>query len=297
MTGFARRRGVVIGAVALVTALAVCTALWLSGSNSATHGPVVAAPDGPQFPVYPDVPAASSQSDLASLPLADTWAVIPTLLDQRAVSDLIDDSLWTVAQPTGQLTALYGEQSATAEPVAALGYFAVEDRTTTAVFAHQGGWLLIGTPARIALPSDRDGNAPTVSFAWARAGDFVLSEVNRRVLIDTSASTISLIDRQGTLLMHEPVKLGSPDAPTPTGTLGYIVATYTDAENQPWTGGEPIALVNSHSAALDNYGSDPAPTGIHYSTSETTNSKGCVRVSAAFARALDPLLGVRVYFS
>lgn len=245
----------------------------------------------------PPVPPTTSQEDLALLPLADTWAVIPSLIEQGEIESRISDSYLAVAQPLDEFTALYAEQASDADPVAALGYFAVEDRTSVAVFAHEGEWLLIGTPARIALPSERGGNAPTVSFAWARAVDLVLDQANHRVVVDTSASTIALLDRNGNVVMSEEVTLGTTEAPTPTGTHAYIVATYRDAENQPYTGGEPIALVSSHSATLDSFRGDVAATGIHYSTATSANSLGCVRVSPAFARALDPLVGVRVDFT
>lgn len=136
-----------------------------------------------------------------------------------------------------------------------------------------------------------------MSFAWVRAVDFVLDEATHRVIVDTSASTISLLDRSGAVVMSEAVVLGSPEAPTPTDTRAYVVATYRDGANQPWTGNEPIALVSSHSATLDTFGSDPAPTGIHYSTASSARSLGCVRVSPQFALALDPLVGVRVDFT
>jgi len=299
--------GVLVVAAVLVTGYVV-THPEAEAPAATPNGPTVEIPDGQpiSFPTYPDVPETTPQDELAALPFADTWGVIPALLDQTAIEDEIDDDLYEIASPTAELTALYAEQDTEAEPVAALGYYAVEDRTTLAVFAHQGAWLLVGTPARIFVPTlddpdtkdvDEAVTAPTVSFAWARATDFVLDEVDRRIVVDNATSTISLLDRDGTVLMHEQVKLGGDGEPTPSDTLGYIVATYTDAEKQKWTGGYPIGLVNSHSATMPTYGADPAPTGIHYSSSTTKNSKGCVRVSTAFSQALEPLLGVRVYFT
>lgn len=315
----ASRRGAVLNLIGVGAVLVLGLSVVVGAFIYLAHQPEAAAPV-PTSPTVeipdtspvlqpdpaPPVPPTTSQDALAQLPLADTWAVIPSLIEQAAIEDRIDNDIWTVAQPVEQLTALYGAQASDAAPMAALGYWAVEDRTTVAVFAHEGGWLLIGTPARISMPVLDDPNtedidetvlAPTVSFAWVRATDFVLSEAEHRVAVDTSKATISLLDRSGAVVMSEAVVLGTPEAPTPTDTHAYVVATYSDAEKQPVTGGEPIALVSSHSATLPTFKGDVAATGIHFSLATSPNSLGCVRVSPDLARALEPLVGVRVDFT
>lgn len=148
----ARRRAVLgfvgVGAVLILGLAAVVTAFVYLAHQPLAAAPVSTAPTieipdaQPVEEVVPEVPPTTSQEALSELPLADTWAVIPSLIEQSVIEDRIDDSIWTVAQPVDEFTGLYAEQSPDAEPVAALGFWAVEDRSTLAVFAHEENWLL-----------------------------------------------------------------------------------------------------------------------------------------------------------
>ncbi len=258
--------------------------------------PASAVTAGFKVEQYPAVPRQPSQGALGDVPLAYYDSVISDVLAQDEVSPI---ETWKTARPLAPLVALYSAMGKNAEPIASLSHVTVEDVTSVAVFGEygteraDGGWLLIGTPSRKSLPTT-DSTAPAVTFAYVRAADFEVGEIDRKVTVDTVTGEVQLVAKDGTVLHSEIGTLGSADDPTPHG-WGYITATYTGGENAT-SAGESIALISAHSEKRPSYGENGALTAIHYSTSTRPTSFGCVRVSIAFTRLLEPLIGIPVMF-
>lgn len=260
-----------------------------ASSISVTSPPSTITTD-PSFALAP----AWTQDELGGLPLAFYDAVIPGLL----TADDVDAQVrFEVATPVAAKTGLYISPSVDAMPVAWITSTTVETGTALGVFGQHGDWLLVGAPSRATLPSANGGTSPSSTFAWVRGDDFVVSPGEAAVVVDTAASTISIIGKDGTVRASEIATLGTDGVPTPTSTLTYIEAVYTDSENQPWTGGHPIILTGAHSSTLDTYDGNNALTGIHYSSASSPFSKGCVRVSAAMTELLAALpIGTSIEF-
>jgi hypothetical protein len=233
-------------------------------------------------------------------PLAYYNAVIPLLLLATQVNPSV---MWKIATPVRDEVPLYAVMSSTAAPIAKLAAGALTtphsvdigttNRTTVSVFGVNGGWILIGTPARTTVPHN-GAPAPAVSFAYARASDFTLTAITKKIVVDTAQSTISVIDSNGTVLSTDTATIGAADTPTPQG-YGYIEASYIDPKQG--TANTPINLTSAHSSTLPTYGTDQALTAIHWEAHLSgSHSHGCIRVSIAMANNVAPLVGYPVVF-
>lgn len=269
---------------------------------AAAPSPTVAPPaaTAPSQSVAPEpaIPQALSQDDLAALPYVYYDALLPELLDAGS-TEVLPEIRWQVATPIAAKTGIYATATSASEPVGYLDATTVETPTALPVYGTQAGWLLVGTPARNVLPSQSEGAPVAATFGWVRAADFAITEVESVVRVNVAEHAISIENKDGEVTAAEQsLTLGSPEAPTPSaGTLSYVSAIYTDAEDQPWTGGEPIALLGAHSETLDSYSGNAGLTAIHYSTSGGSHSHGCVRVSAEIARIIGALpVGTTVIF-
>ncbi|WP_159827548.1 L,D-transpeptidase [Frigoribacterium sp. 9N] len=226
-------------------------------------------------------------------------ALIPELLD-AASPGIAPEVTWQVATPIAAKTGIYATATPSSEPVGYIDATTVETPTALPVYGTRSCWLLVGTPARSVLPSQSEGAPVAATFGWVRAADFAVTEVESVVRVNVAEHAVSIETKDGEVTAAEQsLTLGSPEAPTPSaGTLSYVSAIYTDGESQPWTGGEPIALLGAHSETLDFYNGDAGLTAIHYSTSGGSHSHGCVRVSAEIARIIGALpVGTPVIFN
>jgi hypothetical protein len=247
------------------------------------------------------VPAAPSAAELAALPLAFHDAVVPELLDGSSAHP--EDS-WQIATPTAQLVALYAAPSADSRPVATLSatVSTIETPAATAVWGRSagqdGGMLLVSTPARNRTPGDGgQQDAPSSTFAWARASDFSVVDTDRMISVDVAAGTVSVVTKDGSVEATEAARLGTPDDPTPTATATYVEAAYVDPR-VTYTQGNPIILTGAHSSRIADYGGNAALTALHFYPDPTGSSHGCVRISAAMTRTLSALpVGTPIRFS
>ncbi|PZF08622.1 hypothetical protein DEJ25_15950, partial [Curtobacterium sp. MCPF17_011] len=249
----------------------------------------------------PAVPDRPSDEALAALPLAFHDAVIGQLLDGSQVDAR---NQWTTATPKAPLVPLYAAHDADAAPVASLSssVSTINTPTATAVWGRSagedGGMVLVSTPSRNRTPGDGGvAEAPSSTFAWARAADFTLAGTDREVRVDNATGTIAIVHRDGTVQTSETARLGTPDDPTPADTKTYMEANYVDPQ-VPYTQGHPIALTGAHSSKLAGFGGNAALTALHFYPDPTGSSHGCVRITAAMTDALAELpIGTPIEFS
>jgi hypothetical protein len=252
-------------------------------------------------PTLGAVPAAPSDATLAALPLAFHDAVVPQLLDG---GDVEPEDTWQIATPRTPLVALYASPSSRARPVATLSHLVSTINRPAAIAVwgrspgRDGGMLLVSTPSRNRTPGDGgDPDAPSATFAWARAADFTVTRTDRMIRVDVAAGTVSVVARSGKVTATEAARLGTPEDPTPTDTATYVEAAYVDTR-VAYTQGNPIILTGAHSSRIPSYGGNAALTALHYYPDPTGSSHGCVRISAEMTRTLAALpVGTPIRFS
>lgn len=308
--GSARSRRRVVGlaaAVTIVVGAAVAVGTVRSGDEPApapapTTPMAIRSPSPTPHATPPAaIPPPVDATALAALPLAFYDAVIPALLDGTTTTP---ENQWKIATPRQALVPLYAGTAADAAPIAALGATVptVGTPTATAVWGvfpgADGGMVLVSTPARNATPGDGGtAEAPSATFAWARAADLTIAPVDRMVQVDNATSAVTIVDPAGSVVANETARLGTPQDPTPAATATYMEANYVDTRIA-YTQGHPIALTGAHSALLPGYGGNSALTALHFYPDPTGSSHGCVRVSAAMTEALATLpVGTPILFT
>jgi hypothetical protein len=297
-----------IAAVGAAVAVAVAAVVVIVGVRpdrpdaAPTHAarPTATATPTPA-PTLAAVPAAPSAATLAALPLAFHDAVVPALLDGTTVTP---EDTWQIATPRQPLVALYAEPTAGARPVATLSnrVSTIDRPAATAVWGRSpgvdGGMLLLSTPARNRTPGDGGHpDAPSATFAWARAADFTVTGTDRIIRVDVARSTVSVVTRAGEVTATEAARLGTPEDPTPADTATYVEAAYVDTR-VTYTQGNPIILTGAHSSRIPSYGGNAALTALHFYPDPTGSSHGCVRISAEMTRTLAALpVGTPIRFT
>ncbi|MBT1619887.1 L,D-transpeptidase [Curtobacterium flaccumfaciens pv. poinsettiae] len=301
-TWIATTAGVVVLAVAaVVVGVSVGSPEPEPASTRAARATTTPTPSATRTPTLAAVPAAPSDATLAALPLAFHDAVVPQLLDG---SDVEPEDTWQIATPRTSLVALYASPSSRARPVATLSHLVstINRPAATAVWGRSpgkdGGMLLVSTPSRNRTPGDGgDPDAPSATFAWARAADFTVVRTDRMITVDVAASTVSVVTRSGKITATEAARLGTPEDPTPADTATYVEAAYVDTR-VAYTQGNPIILTGAHSSRIPSYGGNAALTALHYYPDPTGSSHGCVRISAEMTRTLAALpVGTPIRFS
>ncbi|UXZ56448.1 L,D-transpeptidase [Curtobacterium sp. Arg-1] len=301
-TWIATTAGVVVLAVAaVVVGVSVGSPEPEPESTRAARATTTPTPSATRTPTLAAVPAAPSDATLAALPLAFHDAVVPQLLDG---SDVEPEDTWQIATPRTPLVALYASPSSRARPVATLSHLVstINRPAATAVWGRSpgkdGGMLLVSTPSRNRTPGDGgDPDAPSATFAWARAADFTVVRTDRMITVDVAASTVSVVTRSGKVTATEAARLGTPEDPTPADTATYVEAAYVDTR-VAYTQGNPIILTGAHSSRIPSYGGNAALTALHYYPDPTGSSHGCVRISAEMTRTLAALpVGTPIRFN
>ena len=147
---------------------------------------------------------------------------------------------------------------------------------TLSIALRKGPWVAVRSPEL--------GNR---QVAWARADTLRLLKRTRRIEVDLSERTLTVIERGNDVIHRESVAVGSPDTPTPAGRFYVtdklrgpdfgpfygccILALSGRQPNLPegWSGGDRLAI---HGTSSPDYGR------------ATTN--GCLHLPEATLRAL-----------
>lgn len=289
-TSRTRRATSAVTAIGVVAALALtgCTPSLPAGdpTKPAATSRTAAATPTTTAAIVPPLPPDLAPTAVAALPAAVYNAVIPGLL--AAPSDLRFTSAATVTTDT----ALYGADFAT--PVARVPSRDFLGGPTVVVpVAATGGWSLVLTPSRQALPSKEPAGAtaPAQTAAWLPTSALrPLGDLPDRIVVSVSAQTLTITDAAGTTLQSFPAGVGAEGTPTPTGATGYLQARYLDpAQGQSV---HRIQLTSLHSTAADEPygGSDGGLIGVHYEDVATgAVSHGCIRLAGAAVDAVDRL--------
>jgi hypothetical protein len=302
-----RRSWIAVAAGAAAVAVAAVVVVGVTADrpdadpSRAARAAPTATPTPTSTPTLAAVPRAPSAAALAALPLAFHDGVVPELLDG---GDVRPADTWQIATPRHDLVALYASPSSRARPVATLSHrvSTIDLPAATAVWGRSpgvdGGMLLVSTPARNRTPGDGGApDAPSATFAWARAADFTIADTDRMIRVDVARSTVSVVTRSGDVTATEAARLGTPEDPTPTDTATYVEAAYVDTR-VTYTQGNPIILTGAHSSRIPSYGGNAALTALHYYPDPTGSSHGCVRISAEMTRTLAALpVGTPIRFN
>lgn len=153
-------------------------------------------------------------------------------------------------------------------------------------------WLLNDDPnlpiKQIFLVRGRDGSwiqvllpeRPNGSTGWVRAADVRLVPVRYRIVVELGAHRITVYDAD-TVLLQEPVAVGTPETPTPPGT--YYLRVLLQAPDPTTVYGPYAYGLSGHSDVLTSFSGGDGELGIHgnndASVLGTNVTHGCVRMS------------------
>jgi lipoprotein-anchoring transpeptidase ErfK/SrfK len=142
------------------------------------------------------------------------------------------------------------------------------------------GWVHVALPTR-----------PNGSTGWVREAEVELRSVDEAIHVDLAARQLTLVVA-GEVVLQAPVAIGTPDAPTPTGTF-FVVDKLATPDGDGAYG--PFALgLSGHSEVLTEFGGGDGQVGLHGTDDPTSigqaASHGCVRVPNDVITALDELV-------
>ena len=274
---------VAVGAAALVLGgVGVAAFATATPGTTTANGTAVAS-----RPATPSQSVVLTPAQVAALPEAKYSAVIPDLIAYTAASA---PAKTTTAYTLHSDTAIYGQDHAAPVARFSANNFLGQPSVVVPV-SFDGGWALVLTPARQALPSAAAGNAPAQTAGWVRADALTKDHpLTQRIIVALEAQTLTIEDTTGTKSASFKVGVGTSATPTPTGVTGYLQARYLDpAQGQRV---HPINLASLHSATADEPygGSDGGLIGLHYfKTNSGAISHGCIRLSKDAITAVNQL--------
>ena len=274
---------VTAGAVVLVLG-GVGVAAFATATPGTTTANVTTAAS---HPATPSPSGVLTPAQVAALPEAKYDAVIPGLIAYTAASAPVKT---TAAYTLHSDTAIYGKDHAAPVARFSANNF-LGQKSVIVPVSFDGGWVLVLTPARQALPSAAAGNAAAQTSGWVRADALTRDHpLTQRIIVSVKAQTLTIEDTTGTKSASFKVGVGTSATPTPTGVTGYLQARYLDpAQGQRV---HPINLSSLHSATDDEPygGSDGGLIGLHYfKTSSGAISHGCIRLSTDAITAVNQL--------
>lgn len=247
-----------VGALAAL-ALSVATL----GSACSASGPEKIAAPTTKAPV---TSVASTGTDAPTTTAAPTGADSPVAATSLVVRSDRDIALHD--GPDGATTRTLAAATEFGSPVSLL------------VTEAQPGWVKVLVPGR-----------PTGATAWVNADDVELRQVTTLVHVDLAARTLTLYDA-GQVVLTTPVAVGSPEAPTPTGTFSV-----TDKLQTPNAGGAygPYAFgLSGRSEVLTEFAGGDGQIGIHGTNDPASIgndvSHGCIRVPNDVIEQLEQIL-------
>ncbi|WP_460773361.1 L,D-transpeptidase [Microbacterium sp. GXF7504] len=290
-----RRLPLVIAAcVLVVAAIAVGLGVWLSrgGAPAAEPAPTwtpvpsrIATPTTEPTPTGP--PADTTVYDLAGLPSADVFSLLPALPVDDDPAGAPTGLLATPVQPMVPVFAAPGTP-----PVATLPADLRWGGSTVPVVAQDGDWVKVLLAGRQGTPPE--GN-PAQLTGWLRAADVALSGIDSHVEVNLAARTVAIVGPGGAEVLATDLGWGTDATPTPRGRT-FIM----HAEVMPYgyTRGHPLIYLGVQSPTLAGFdGSSTAVTAFHYHDARSGPiSNGCLRLDGAAVDRLAQLpVGTPVY--
>jgi hypothetical protein len=260
----------------------VCSALLLAGCAAPQ---VAAAPVPPAATI--EVPAVIEPSralppdpvwvapavDMATLPQADPWAVLPAALADPDPTTMPSGLLVTPATEAG--VVLYDAPRGL--PFAVLPLIQYTEPTSYPVVATSEDWYQVMLTVRRGLPSQVGSAGVNEATGWVHAADVVTSETDYRITASLSSGQVTLMKGDEVLATTE-AGIGKPSTPTPV-TRTFVMTVHHDPEA---TYSRLFVGLGAHSPTLDSFDGGPAPIAIHaYPSHKGAISNGCLRIPDA----------------
>lgn len=133
-----------------------------------------------------------------------------------------------------------------------------------------GDWLEVLLPMR-----------PNASVGWIRRGDVDVATVHYRVEIDRAAHRLRVFDAAENVVADEPVAVGKPSTPTPSGQ--FFTVELLQPSNPGGAYGPYAFTLSAYSEVYQTFGSGDGAVGLH-GTNESSSigrdaSHGCIRLN------------------
>jgi hypothetical protein len=222
-------------------------------------------------PPEPVVPAPAPV-DLASLPVADPWAVLPDAVPDPDPGAMPSGELVTPLSAAG--IPLYDAPRGRAFAVLPLVQYRGE--TSYPVVAQRGSWYQVLLTVRRGLPSEVGPDGVNDATGWVAASDVRVSTTDYRITATLSTGEVEL-RRGGEVVASTPAGIGAPSSPTPV-TRTFVMSIYANPEA---TYSRVFVTFGAHSPTLDAFLGGPAPIAIHaYPSHDGAISNGCLRIPA-----------------
>jgi hypothetical protein len=268
-------------AAAVLVVLAIVLAVVI-GTNRAPEpaaappAPSVPAPAVPTpspTPTEIGTPADAAAYDLAALPAAEVYSVIPALpVDADPEAPLAG----VLASPAGAEIPVFAQPGQ--PPVARLPQTQRYGGSTVPVVERQTHWVRVLLAGRQGAPPE--GN-PAQLTGWLRAADVTLTEDSTRVEVDIAARTVAIVTDSGVESVAADFGWGTDATPTPRGRTFIMHTEAVPAFG--YTRGHPLVYLGVQSPTLAGFsGATVAVTAFHYHDARSgAISNGCLRLDAA----------------
>lgn len=285
LDGMSPRPRTALAAALLAVLLAGCGA---GGTPTTDPAPTqtVRAPVASER-THPPAPTSAAPAwtppplDLAALPVADPWAVLPRAVPDPEPGAVPSGLLVAPSTPAG--VPLY--DAPRGEPFAVLPRAAYEGDTSYPVVAQDGDWYQVMLVVRRGLPSEVGPSGVNEATGWVWAADVTTSTTDLRITATLSTGEVTLW-RGEEVLARTVAGIGTPETPTPV-TRTFVMSIYPDPNA---TYSRVFVTFGAHSPTLDEFSGGPAPIAIHaYPSHSGAISNGCLRIPADM---LDAFAGV-----
>jgi lipoprotein-anchoring transpeptidase ErfK/SrfK len=132
---------------------------------------------------------------------------------------------------------------------------------------------------------------PNGTTGWVRARDVTISQTPYRILVNLFIHQITVYNGES-ILLQEPVAVGTSATPTPIGT--YYLRVLLEAPDPNTVYGPYAYPLSGHSDVLTSFNGGDGELGIHGNNDESVLGQsvtaGCVRMSNAGITRLVPML-------
>ena len=123
---------------------------------------------------------------------------------------------------------------------------------------------------------------PNGTTGWVRARDVTISQTPYRIVVNLFFHRITVYNGES-ILLREPIAVGAPETPTPTGT--YYLRVLLKAPDPNTVYGPYAYPLSGHSEVLTSFNGGDGELGIHGNNDESVLGEsvtaGCVRMSNA----------------